>query len=837
MATRYWVGGAGTWNATSTTNWSISSGGGSGASAPTSADDVIIDTSSGTGTITCTSASAVCNNITVTASQAITLGGTLSLINGSLSYPSGGSFSSTASLTFIATTTGKTITSNGKSVSVITFNGVGGSWQLQDALTSTSTVTLTNGTLDLNSNTLTCNAFNSSNSNTRVIAFGTGSINITGNNATVLDCSTATNFSYTGTSNMTFSYSGSTGARIIAPPGSASGGTEANTMNVNVTAGSDTINISSTRTVKNFDFTGFTGTFTLTGAAWVYGNLTLSTGMSVGASAFVLSFKATSGTQIITSNSKTINNAVTFDGIGGTFKLQDAMTVGTAYTTTLTNGALDLNNLTYTTGLFAGSNSNTRSIAFGTGTIFVTGSAATIWNTTTTTGLSISGTPNVNFTYSGSTGTRNMAHGNTTADLTAIAINFNVTAGSDIFTPSVYACKNLDFTQGTGFTGTLGNTTRVIYGNLVLKSGMTISSGASTTTFGAVSGSYTITSANLTLDFPMAFGLSGNVSTATWQLQDNLTLGSTRTCTLTYGTLDVNSKTLTTGLFSSSNSNTRVIAYGTNGNIVVNGGNWTATTATNLSYTGTGTISMTYSLAKTFSGGGSSYPILNQGGAGALSITGANTFTNITNTVQPATVTFPASTTTTVTNFGLSGTAGNLITINSSTAGTQATLSDASGTISNLNYLSIKDSNATGGATWYAGSSSTNVSNNTGWIFTSFYTSVISVTSTITNVFTKFTDKYINLTISVSNIFSSVKTIFSGLIDILGTALVTALGNLNIKSISNIFPSSAVSPKGEIIGEGWDNVPAGAETWTTITAGTETWTDITPSTDTWLRQG
>ena len=44
MATRYWVGGAGTWDATTTTNWSASSGGAGGASAPTSADNVIFNT-------------------------------------------------------------------------------------------------------------------------------------------------------------------------------------------------------------------------------------------------------------------------------------------------------------------------------------------------------------------------------------------------------------------------------------------------------------------------------------------------------------------------------------------------------------------------------------------------------------------------------------------------------------------------------------------------------------------------------------------------------------------------------------------------------------------------
>jgi len=639
MADRYWVGGAGTWNATSTTNWSASSNGSSGASAPTSADDVFIDEFSGTGTISCSSALATCNNITVTASQAITLAGTLSLINGSLSYPSGGSFSSTASLTFIATTTGKTITTNGKSVSVVNFSGVGGSWELQDALTSTSTVTLNNGTLNLNSKTLTCNTFISSNSNVREIQFGTGSINITGNNATVYSVATATNFSYTGTSNITLSYSGSTGTRAIAPPGSTTGGTEANTMNVNVTAGSDTITIGTTRTVKNFDFTGFAGTFTLNGAAWVFGNLTLSTGMSVGASAFVLSFKATSGTQLITSNNKTIDNLVTFDGIGGTFRLED-----------------------------------------------------------------------------------------------------------------------------------------------------------------------------------------------------NFTLGSTRTCTLTNGTLNVNSKTLTTGIFSSSNSNTRTVAMGTNGKITVNGGNWTATTSTNLSLTGTGTIDMTFGTAKTFAGGGATYPILNQGGAGTLTITGANTFTNITNTVQPATVTFPASITTTVSNFSLLGTAGNLITINSSTSGTQATLYKNTPNSVILDYLNIKDSNATGlsGVLWFGGANSTNSGNNTNWLFISPEEGVASIIGTgflqaignrgqqgngAINAYANVTgigyrgqqgNANINANADVTALgnFS-----FSANGTINGYAYVVGLGNANYSGQGSINANATIIANGRIIGDEWVIVPYGTDTW------------------------
>jgi hypothetical protein len=57
-----------------------------------------------------------------------------------------------------------------------------------------------------------------------------------------------------------------------------------------------------------------------------------------------------------------------------------------------------------------------------------------------------------------------------------------------------------------------------------------------------------------------------------------------------------------------------------------------------------------------------------------------------------------------------------LMYINSTTSGTSATITKSSGVVYG-NSLSIKDSNATGGATWYAGPTSLNVSNNTGWIF------------------------------------------------------------------------------------------------------------------------
>src|SRR6516164_2630324 len=52
MASRFWVGGTGTWDSTTTTHWSASTGGAGGASAPVTGDTVTFDGSSGGGTVT-----------------------------------------------------------------------------------------------------------------------------------------------------------------------------------------------------------------------------------------------------------------------------------------------------------------------------------------------------------------------------------------------------------------------------------------------------------------------------------------------------------------------------------------------------------------------------------------------------------------------------------------------------------------------------------------------------------------------------------------------------------------------------------------------------------------
>jgi hypothetical protein len=275
--------------------------------------------------------------------------------------------------TFAATSGTKTINTAGVTFDrPFTFNGVGGTWQLQAALTSgaTRTCTLTNGTLDLNGYTLTTGVFGSNNSNVRTLAFGTGKIVLTATTGTVLSMSTATNFAYTGTSRIELTASGA--GRTITP--SATGAVESNALNIYVTTGSDTVTVSGAGRFLNFDLTGFVGTLTYTSSTRYFGNLVFSSGMTLGAISGEFTFAKTSGTQTITSAGKTIDQAVTIDAPDAIVSCQDALTLGSTQTLTMTNGTLQLKAGTTTTvGAFATSGTNPK---FLTSTTY--GSQATI---------------------------------------------------------------------------------------------------------------------------------------------------------------------------------------------------------------------------------------------------------------------------------------------------------------------------------------------------------------------------------------------------------------------------------------------------------------------------
>lgn len=341
MADRYWVGGAATWNATAGTKWAATSGGAGGEAVPTSADDVYFDAASGAVAVVIGTGS-TCKNLTFTGFT-----GSLGAGTGALSCYGNLTMTSvtsgwTGTISFLSTTA-QTITSNGFTFdNGMNFNGVGGSWQLQDNLTTGSTriVTLTNGALDLNSKTLSCGLFGSSNSNTRSIAFGTGNITVTGSGATIWSCGTSTGISYTGTPIVNATYSGSTGTRTITTGGV--GLSETNCVSFNINAGSDAIALgSSTSSIKSLNFTGFSGTLG-NYTTVIYGDLTYSTGMTLTAGSNATFFFGTLSPQNITTNSKTLDFPLTFNGIGGTFAFADALTQGSTRAFTVTNGTVKL---------------------------------------------------------------------------------------------------------------------------------------------------------------------------------------------------------------------------------------------------------------------------------------------------------------------------------------------------------------------------------------------------------------------------------------------------------------------------------------------------------------
>lgn len=112
MATYYWVGGSGTWDTSTTTNWSLTSGGAGGAGVPTASDDVVFDASSGPvfpiSTVNITGFSAFCRSFSTTPTAPVIFTGSQLRVSGSfqlLSDPGGVGFAPILTM-LPATTTG-----------------------------------------------------------------------------------------------------------------------------------------------------------------------------------------------------------------------------------------------------------------------------------------------------------------------------------------------------------------------------------------------------------------------------------------------------------------------------------------------------------------------------------------------------------------------------------------------------------------------------------------------------------------------------------------------------------------------------------------------------------
>lgn len=635
MANRYWVGGSGTWNTTSTTNWSASTGGPSGASVPTAADSVFFD-QAGTYTVTCTGA-LTCLDITVSAGTVTFANGTSPTfaISGSMSLVAGTVWSSTGAITFNATTTGKTVTTNGVSVSALTFNGIGGAWTLGSALTSASTITVTAGTFSTNNFNVTATQLAASNTNIRTINLGSSTVALTG---------TGTQLNLTTTQNLTLNAGTST---------ITSSGTATPTFAV----GGATLN--------NVSFTNTgVGTIVITGAA-TFSNLTVTAPASVGA------------TQVTFSSRITINGALSTPGSAGNRRvLFRSNTYGIAQTFSINSTPsltdADFRDI-YVIGTAAPISGTRIGNLGGCSGITFTTPKTVYWANAA--GGSWSGN-NWAATAGGAVNTDNFPLAQDTATFVNTGLVTSATVTLDTATGSL-ALPTVDMSGRTNamtLAASIVNAT--IYGNWTNGSGTTLS-GAVTFTF-AGRNTQTITSAGKTFTQPFTIDTYGG----SVELADALNIG-TNTLLIANGTFDTKNYNVTAGALSSNNSNVRTITLGSS--TVTLSGTATPinfTTSTNLTFNcGTSSISSSYTAGATFQMGGQTFYDITQGGASASptnSFSGSFTCRNLTLTGPSSaniiSYTFSANVTITGTLTCAGATAVRRVFVRSDTLGTQRDL-------------------------------------------------------------------------------------------------------------------------------------------------------------------
>jgi hypothetical protein len=307
MANRYWVGGSGTWDNSSTANWSTTSGGAAGASAPTGADQVFFDANSGTSATVTVESTAVALTTNINKSDL-----TLSLAGNA------------------------TLATNA----------------------SATAFTFTSGTIVLNSYTLTTSTFLSDTTSARSVDFGTGKIVITGNNLVVWRASQA-NFTASGSKIVELTYAGATGTRDIRQ-GYTVVYTEANSVNIKVTAGTDIVSLSNGgNSLVDIDLTGFAGSFNFGAGPVIYGNFNAGGATDFVSNTGTATFAATSGPKTIDTKGLTVNCPLNFNGIGGIWEFAGALTQLSTRAFTITNGTVKLKDgVTNTVGSFSTSGTN-----------------------------------------------------------------------------------------------------------------------------------------------------------------------------------------------------------------------------------------------------------------------------------------------------------------------------------------------------------------------------------------------------------------------------------------------------------------------------------------------
>lgn len=566
-------------------------------------------------------------------------------VPGSADTPTFDSNSGTGTVTF----TNGGVTSGG-----VTINSTNITLSLGAAITISGGLTLTVGTFTTNDYNVTATSLSSSNSNTRTINLGSSTVTLSGSTPVI----------FTTTTGLTFNAGTST---ITCSSGTASF-TGAGLSYATVYLSSS---LSTTRTI--------TGSNT-------FATLSIERYSSAGIATLIFSADQTIGVLDLRSSSSAANRVFVRATTLGT---PQTLTVGTI---TGTGGIVkdyDFRDITVDgaaapiSGTRLGDCKGNSGITFDVGkTVYFRATGAANWGSASSWALTLGGT----------------------ATDTAIPLAQDTavfpsatypSSGSTVTLNASYNIGTIDMSARTSNTMTLatGSTTPAIYGNWINGTGITLTGTGSLTFSGR--GSQTITSAGKS--FSQRFFIDTPGGSVTLQDALSVTYATTTGLTLTSGTFDANGYNVTiTGTasgFNSSNSNIRTLAIGSGTWSVTGSTNWNCATSTNLTVTGTGTISMVSASSKSFAGGNiQTYPTLNQGGTGTLTVTGSNKFAGLTNTAIGR-IQFSGGTTNEFTSFTISGALGNLLPLGSTNT-TQAILKKPSAW--NMGLLSMDMGNNTG---------------------------------------------------------------------------------------------------------------------------------------------
>jgi hypothetical protein len=586
----------------------------------------------------------------------LTLAGSTAIdgIHGNVTLPATGlTRTYTGAITLTGSTTGKTLTTNGVTLaSQITVNGVNCEWTLGSALNNatTSDIRVTNGLFDTASYNVTAGGFISNHGNSVTYILGSSTIDFGGSGNTINFGTTETN-----AANLTFTANTSQINFTNSNPGiTGNGKTFYNVAFTSVGAGSVTIN--GANSFNNLSVTGITSAGLK--------NISLSANQTITGT-----FTCSAGTDA------TMRHFVRSDTIGTTRTLTCAAFSGTDADfrdITIAGAAAPVS------GTRLGDCKGNSGITFPAAKTVYFAVAAGSWNGGATWAATNGGTP----------------------DSTQFPLAQDIavfpssptpypSSGGNVNLNASYNIGTIDMSARTTNTMTLATSTNTptIYGNWINGTGTTLT-GTGTMTF-AGRGSQTITSAGKTFANTFSIDtLGGSVS-----FQDALTVNGG--INHIAGTFDANGYNFTTSasVFTNTGTATRTLAFGSGTWTISASSNPFVATFTGLTVTGTGTISLTSGSAKTFTGGGVAYTniTLNQGGAGTLTISGNNTFKDITNTYSAtgATAITIGTTTQRVSQWTGTGASGKVLTLSGSSASSPGTLVHTGGGDISVDYLTI----------------------------------------------------------------------------------------------------------------------------------------------------